>query len=543
MTLHQLTLPSAGKSGRAWLDKAILPGLKDNMKIMTYLKLVSGRTPFVRDDAPTLQLGVDHLDLDSGMSDTQIMEALKERFPVGLNVASPTGTSVWLSADPIQRVSALDNLGADLIGLGELACRILRLASNPEAAAVVNTGKLLNAYRAVAGKLGMSKSRARVFGVRFGASCKVNGSNLVGLKEVRINLNGRVAKRLAKKFRCSEHELEGRYVYNLRHPMVVGFVAKIVGDDSVGLHTVMVNKMMWRRVTSGDLDGDTINMFPIFKKEDAEGLDAELDALIPEGDMNSQIFGIKAEDPSMEMFGEVLDNLSADGMISKTKTWTLKGFEDAVEGAARAATWWTGTSYRILEAGSILYGFGMGNLNAMLLGAWLYEHRGLAGKKVSAATEAALQAWVRCVRTGDAMMGMFSNFRLMMEEVVKPLPTGTNMAHTILAGSELNRLMRNGLVEGTNYLNPDFPYEDLYDLYCLGWLLGRRRLTAAMKHAKVVASDECQQVAEAYGFADSFLYQILRTVAIPLAAVEELSGGAGSFDEEAEEEETAQDLW
>ena len=551
MTLHQYALIAGCKEGNAWLAATVMPGMRRKVKTLAYLNAISSKTGWRQPDAEVVILGEDALDIDFGVGDIEIMEQFKERYPNGVMLFADAANYVWLKADYVLSVSAEDSLGNTLVGFGEVAARLIRLAAQPGVAKLINIGGLVTRFKIGAKRLAQSKSLNKVFAVRFGVSSKVVASRATGLTVVEIHPYGRIAKALKKSF--GTKAIEGKPVYMLRHPMVVGAVMEIRFNKNVSKHTMQVNEMFWRRVTAGDMDGDTINIFPIKNEKWAKAISSHLTQVVPGYDMNPVLLGVSSESESMEMFGEKLNtSKTCDDMINKVKTMSLAEFISTVEGGARAATWHTGTSYRILEGNAIRYALGLGGVRGLFLGAFLYEHRGLCGKPVvawtkaaferttgkkapeqmEAATEKALNLWVRGPRDNEMLQDMWGSFGAMLHEVPGYVNQGdTQLPKDLLVTSEMNRLMREGgFKESSKVLGAGWcEYNDLYAIHALAWKLGRRQLAGATDLAAQVMG--MNDIAEAYGFKGSFLFQTLKLVSQYIGAIHSKMGGLVSEDE------------
>jgi hypothetical protein len=525
MTLHQYALVAGCSEGNEWLSAAVMPGMRRKVKTLAYLNAISSRAGFRQNNAESIILGQDTLEIDITKGDVELMEEFKEVYPNGVMVFAKTNF-VWLKAEYILQVSAEDALGNSLVGFGEVAARLVRLAAQPQVAQLINVDGLITRFKIGAKRLAASKSLNKVFAVRFGVSSKVVSSRATSQSAVEIHPHGRIAKMLKKSFQASK--IEGKKVYMLRHPMVVGAVMEIKFNKDVSKHLMQVNEMFWRRVTAGDFDGDTINIFPIKNEKWAEAIDAHLSEVVPNHDMNLALLGVSSESEAMEMFGEKLDtSKTVDDLMNKAKTMPLADFIKTVEGGARAATWHTGTSYRILEQGAVRYALGLGGVRCLFLGAYLYEHRGLAGKPVSKVCEEALNLWVRGPRDLQTMQDMWHSFGAMLHEVPGFINQGdSELPKDLLIGSEMNRLMREGGVRQNSVLLGKgwCEYNDLYPIQALAWKLGRRQLAGAPELAAQVLS--MGDIAEAYGFNKSFLFKTLKLVSKYIGDIHSKLGGA-----------------
>ncbi len=543
MTLYQLLYVSGVSAGNKWALANIMPEARKKVGTLIYLLLAANS--IVLPGLPVFKLGIDELDIDPSLNDEELLAEFGLRYPSGviLEASDKNGTArVWFHGGYIRHISAPDSMGAGLTGIGEVAARIVGLMAMPGIAALptFNMRGLVIKYINGCRRMSKADSLNKVFKVDFGASAKVALSARVPQDEVWLDPRGPLAKKVAKTHGVPVRHLNGRYSYYLRHPMIVGEVLRIRLVKGITKHQMLINEEMQRRVTQGDGDGDNGNLFPIKSKKLAIKMKKQLDRRLPNADMNMSVLGLPADTPHLKLYGEFLDEKTVEQMQNKSETKHIKAWEDEFAGAARAATWWTGTSYRILEFGGILEAMGLGSLRAMLLGAWCYEHRGLANKKLKETSEKALNSWIKTIKKAEQADDMVLAFGKMLKD---ENPGYAAQGHaldgiSLKLTSELNKLVKKGSIpNGHRGLIGDFPYTDLYDMIALAWRLGRGHLSFSLKHAAAVATrDEdgnllMDGVADAWGFRGSFFYQLLRMISVGLGVVaDELGVTAPDFD-------------
>jgi len=584
MTLYQILFLGFTKAGKDLLKQYVVPDMVRRTHLLGYLaglgsfpnaaKIATGEQFLYlllgtnlllqRDDVLDL-----HGEYTPAMTDVQLLEKVKELYPQGVNIIVNGVLAAAIDADKVLQATAPDGLGSGLTGLGETVARLVRVMADPALRLKLVTANpdsvagLVQSVKIDAAKLAKSGGFGRVYGTRWGVTSKMVASRGIGMEEIHIHPDSRIAKRLARKFKCNVADLNGKAVYVLRHPVIVGYVATIVLNDKVNLHVMMANEMKWRRVNQGDFDGDTGCIFPITNigtRDIAAELRVELEALLPKGDMNLATYGPGNDAEHIETLKEVLSdgtrvyeplmfseavspNNTADKMIAKSKKMTADKWFETIREGVEANTWWTGTAYRLMEGGSIQYALGLTNPRMMMLGAWLYEHKGLAGKPVGESCKKFMQSWIWPLWDTDVVTGMMSNLRVTMNEVKCYKSSGDILLpHAIKVGNHLNRSIKHGAPDEATVQAPvydkygqEMPYHMLTPLFRVAWMLGRKKLSQAVADCVIVASDEMEQSARVHGFDDSFLYNLCRLVSKQLGTVNTLIGDL--MDTEAQEDD------
>jgi hypothetical protein len=573
MTLYQLLFLSFTEAGRKILNELVSPDITDRVDLLGYLAALGAMPDPNKPHQKTfLTMGPiiavvpqpnipDVLDLGGAnvrlLNDAQLFDLVEQLYPEGVNFAVSDELMAGIDLKKIRRATSTDGLAAGMTGIGEKVARLFRIFADPQMkAAMLNANPasvagLIMAVKMDAASLAKSGGFGRVYGTRWGVTSKVVSSRAVALDAYHINPKGRIAKRLARKFKCKARDLEGKSVYVLRHPVMIGYVATIHLDDRVGEHVAMVNEMQWRRVNQGDFDGDTQCAFPIPEQHVAE-LRTQLRKVLPKQDMNFGLYGIPAEDEVFGMFGEKIDAaLTVEQMTNKSKGQTYDEWFTAIKEGVEANTFWTGTSYRIMENGALQFALGMTNTKMMLMGAWLYEHKGLAGKAVGFNCKNFLQQWVWPLRDADAVAAMSSNMLKTLHEVRPDISSNSDqfltLTHAVTVGNYLNRSIKQGAPQ-ESLMKPFFGdqeagYEEIVPLYRLLWLLGRKKLSLAMDDCRFVASEAMTNVALLRGFEDTFAFRMARAIASKINWVREQIGDLVDTEGQDDNDYVDSDFW
>ena len=570
MTIPQLAYLASTEAGHALLKDVLMGYAKKKLGRLAYLAM-AGTFGTGKDDplygrgyAPTeaikLTLGDDAIDgasVDTNARRHPLLTELAEFHRalrkgkedqidgweiIGSRVDEDTKavstTRTWFRPDLILETIGEDGHGSQL---ADLAYSLAHCMIDRKRAESVDTFGLVWKFRAVCNRLANSRSMQRVYGKRWGVTAKVVPSLAQPRGTFSVNANGAVAEDMAEFARLeSTSDLRHSHHYMVRYPAAVGKVMQCTFGPNVGHHVIQVNAFEWPEIHGGDFDGDT-GVFFFLPKGVALQLIQELGRLVPKADIIKSAFGIPANAVAVGLSGKpVEEDLTVESMLSKRTRKKVSAWLKADVGAVEAQTRATGQAYKLMESALIAYSLGLTvDLRAALVGAFLYEHRGLAAKLLDYCTKEFLQKWASVALTneylaGQAMELLLADVRSIgVKSLDLPGQPAKSLRDDLMVTSLLNKLMNGNLsderLEKTEAdLGDRLPViERVLPIYEAIFRMSRRQLVGedGIEALSRAASTEVQQTAKDLQLTGHLLYELMDMTAGVMAEVHDECGG------------------
>jgi hypothetical protein len=370
---------------------------------------------------------------DLNDSDVTILRKMsqQERFRTIVVLIDHEGVRYATEVDTKQ-VLALTDAGSEtgqLSGVGNTAAELIRCVLFPEVAANYRTSgqqmQLLVQFQKQLHKLArFSHKLNQLYRHKLGTIAKVVPSWALPENTWAVDPTSEVAVLLAKQFACKVDELDGKYGIVGRHPVSAVAVRQVRLITGLG-NVFLVNESDFRTFNLGDTDGDQGFLLPIKDEDQAKSLQAAISKMVPGGDLRLAVLGIHANDPRCKLFGEVpkstetLENIGHKLVTKSEEAWVLTADEQAHTAVATC-----GSAYKLGEFASFLAGLGQISITAALVGAVLYEDRGLCGDVTSLALKTAFSLFFRGLQTRRPRGRQTSSFHEFKLELEKDLAEG-----------------------------------------------------------------------------------------------------------------------
>lgn len=442
-------------------------------------------------------------------------------------------TSCWFDPGMILALVGENVTG----GLAEVALSLAKCVVDKTYAGKINTFGLVWRFRKACQTLASSPAMQKVYGKRIALTCKRIGSRCQAPDTVRINPDGLAAAELLDLFGLKDvAELAGKHVVTMRYPMPSWGLLRIVLDKGVGRHVAVVHEFAARTLDNGDFDGDAGLYLPV-PDELVEPLRKELAEVMPDGDPILAALGRPGTDPDFGLAGaqlDISDKATPEALLHKAYRKTLREWLRDDEGGADAGTTQTGQTYRVMESGLLLMTLALTDDPRMLfLGAYLYEHHGLAGCTVDARVAEFLSIFSRGQRKKYPHKLMLDNLFGYLADADGACAALDEidcevLKQQITVGSWFNSCMTRGFDPDTLDVFPEgSAFLPLVPVYSALWAMSRKRLNnpAALEALAQVARPETHALAVQTGFASNFLYQLLTLIAQPMSEVYQAYGG------------------